>query len=1453
MMKTKLTIASILAYLCLIALTATAQPLPRDPKLRMGQLDNGLTYYIYPNHTPKGEAVYRLFVKAGSVNERDDQQGLAHFLEHLAFNGSRHFPGDGIVRFLQSRGAKFGKDLNAHTSFTETVYKLQLPTTDPLLVDTTLTILSDWASGLTIAPEEVEKERGVILSERLQRSGARADHQLKLVTELLNHSLYSRRITIGDTAVISHATPETIRQYYEQWYRPELMAVAVVGDVDADRIERMIREKFAGIGTHIRPSAASTTASGGGLPPIAEYTAEEARIAITPGVEQIDFDILMLLPQPTSVRTADDYHQYLERALVNTLAKQRFNALSFDDPAYAHGSLQYSRFFGTTGVTDASVELTRGKVRQGISDFVNAYQQILRYGFTQTEIARAKKQFSSKLENKVKESADRTSTALMGEVYADFYDGNRLISLEDELRLMTQYLPQIDSVSLVQLIQRTFETRPQHYLLRGDPEVLKEVSDEADLSMLIDEARRRLFGRYWHSVDVPDALPVLEPTRRHIVSERPIRGIDATDIRLDNGARVIFKKSATEHDRLTLSAFRKGGQYSLDSTRYFTSVVGPSVVSLSGAGDFSREALSHFLTGNTASVHMLVDKLRAGVAASAHTADFETMFQLLYLRWTQPRLDTTVCRMTLDKLREGYRNRRDTPRDVFTRELGWLMSGRSYTNAPMTDSIIDHCVQPADILPLQHRFYGPATGYTFVILSDCDLSDVRTYISTYIGALPGGQADTAWVAGKRRIPQHDQTLIRRTNDQPKAMVSLVYQQDRPQGSLHEQELKGDVLKALLRTVLLRRLREDMGRVYSVTTSVAATLYPTYLSRATIAFVCQPEDADTLITVVDHELQQLYTNPETYSASLADIKQNLLKEHSLQLQQTAYWTSFIRNSVYNNQEDWTWLNRYADVVQSLTMDEISAYARHALRDAHRVKAVLLPAKGKAAAEGDRESVVTVSGTVYHDSNKNGRQDANEPGLKDIPVSNGDTIVVTGHDGSYMLPYVEGGSIMPILPANYTMGGSSVVNANFYYAEEQGDKSVGPGTGRDAPRAMAGVNFGLVKKRENRRFRLNAIGDVQVGDYQELDYATRTLWPELLQPQDDVPAVNLFLGDLVNNNLRLYGDLRTLMEQLPQQTWTVLGNHDRDIDTIRWRQTMTYNQVFGADMYAFNEGRVHFIILNNVYGDGARGYRGRLSERQLQFVRQDLQYVPHDRLIVLSMHIPLAHTRNRAELFHLLEGRGDVLAITGHMHQVGRFFHEGRGVRIHELSAGASCGFWWVGEKDAFGVPAALQQCGTPRNYFVVDFNDATYRLRCKAVEQDARRQMTIHVTGIDTLDTHLRDMQGVAAGLVMMTVYGGCDSTTVRCRVDGGQWQVCQKQRMIDPIVARIREMNLQKAYPTIYNRMNPLRHRESHQLWTYSLPEDCRRGAHTIEVEAHDGWGFSAGGRRSFCFPKTEL
>lgn len=482
---------------------------------------------------------------------------------------------------------------------------------------------------------------------------------------------------------------------------------------------------------------------------------------------------------------------------------------------------------------------------------------------------------------------------------------------------------------------------------------------------------------------------------------------------------------------------------------------------------------------------------------------------------------------------------------------------------------------------------------------------------------------------------------------------------------------------------------------------------------------------------------------------------------------------------------------------------------------------------------------VEGVVYDDANGNANYDDGERGLGGIPVSNGDTVVLTRADGSYRLTVGEGMSVFPILPADRTLSGGRVANSSFYYAEY----TEPTGKKRKKPARLT-VRFGLTPKAASDDFTLNAIGDIQVGNTQEVDYLSRTLWPELMA--GDGKAVNLFLGDLVNNNLSLYGCLCDMMQALPQQSWTLPGNHDRDVDSVITRQNRTYNHYFGADCYAFNEGKVHFVVLNNVYGKGSRGYEGRVSDRQLRFVARDLSLVPADRLVVLCMHVPLMYTKNKDDLIRLLAGHDKAIALSGHLHQVARFFPEAGGRVVPELGAGAACGFWWVGEKDWEGVPSALQQCGTPRNYFQIGFHGDGYSFRCKAIGADAGREMSIHVTGIDSLDAHLRDFKDVAPGMAIITVYGGCDSTQVECRIDGGVWQPCAKADIVEPNVARTREMNLIDAYPTTYNRMNPMRRRPSHQVWQTALPESARTGTHSIEVRASDTYGLRASGRRVY-------
>lgn len=447
---------------------ALAQKIPYDSRLIVGKLDNGLTYYVYPTENPKGMAIYRLFVKSGSVAENENQRGLAHFLEHLAFNGTRHFPSNSIVSFLEAYGAKFGHDINAHTSFCETVYKLQLPTASSSLADSALTIIADWASALTLDPSEVEKERGVILSERLARATEEQKMSTALVDEILNNSVYSRRMTIGDSAVIATASPALIADYYHRWYQPQMMAVAVVGDIDPNEIVKTINIKLGKL-----PKGTSKVKP---IPRIPQYEEDMARIRTWEKCKETTIDIIQLVNTPKAINTEKSYKDYIIRKLINRMSESRFNSLSFSDPAYDSGKMEYSELLGATGVNISSAKLIKGKMAEGLRQFMSHRKQIQEYGFTSNEINKARTSILSNLKNRASANRQRASSEVIDEIYSDYYRNNRYTSTAKEFELAQKYLSKIDSVDVIKSIRKLSGKAHTHYLLRGDNEVLNEIS-----------------------------------------------------------------------------------------------------------------------------------------------------------------------------------------------------------------------------------------------------------------------------------------------------------------------------------------------------------------------------------------------------------------------------------------------------------------------------------------------------------------------------------------------------------------------------------------------------------------------------------------------------------------------------------------------------------------------------------------------------------------------------------------------------------------------------------------------------------------------------------------------------------------------------------------------------------------------------------------------------------------
>src|SRR5690554_73148 len=909
-----------------------AQEILQNSKLVKGKLNNGLTYYIFPNDYPKGEAVYRLFIKSGSIYETDEQQGLAHFLEHMAFNGTRHFPNNELIRFLESKGAKFGRDLNAHTSYNETVYKLTLPSNSVGLVDTTITILADWLDGLLLEDEEVDAERGVIMSEWLSKQRPEAAVNDALLHGLMNNSRFSERKVIGDTAVIQNFQYQTLRDYYEPWYQPSLAAVAVAGDVDPAQVEEMIKEKFGGM-TNSNPRAPEHYT-------IPDYTANEAKVVINEALKKPEVTIIQLVPMMGSVREESDYYPYLLRSLINSLTRNRFNALSFDHDVYAKGSMGISDFLNTKGIAMASVELMPHKIEEGLAAFITHLEQIKRYGFRPEEITRVKKSYLSSRERSATSEQPISSSRYMNELYVDFYKDHVLTTPQEELRLTKKYLDQIDSTTVLQALQKLIAHKPAFHLFSSFEE--NNLTDSVQLLQFVDSARAVAVTPYELEIDVPSDLLEQEPKPGHVVSKTEIPGIEATELQLSNGVRLIYKEAVSSNNRVNISAYKKGGRYALDPSDYVSGNFSASVIALSGAGDLSRDELSYFLAGNSASVRLLIEDTRAGLVGSSSYDDAETLFQLLHLKWTRPRAERDVFDLTKKRSIESYQNKNITDQTVYYQDLSYLIRGKDYVTQEVTDSIMEEQVQFEKMLPIFNESFGNANGFTFVIVSDAELDDLVPLINRYIGSLPsGGEVKTPYRYSGGDIRTEAAKHIRDAGDSERAVVSLIFQRvDLPKDKNHF-DLKSNMLRDVLRVKLLSELREKMGMVYSVGVSSSSRLFPAPLARNSISFSSAPENSELLIETIKEIINTMANNPASFEQELENVKKNMINDMNVQVQQDSYWSTFIRNTTFNELDDWSFIPNFTQVGHETTSEELAALLLQNFNKQSMIEAVLLP--------------------------------------------------------------------------------------------------------------------------------------------------------------------------------------------------------------------------------------------------------------------------------------------------------------------------------------------------------------------------------------------------------------------------------------------------------------------------------------------------------------------------------
>lgn len=912
-----------------------AQGLDPDPTLIKKTLSNGFTYYIYPTDKVENEAHFQLFLRVGSLQETEEQRGLAHFLEHMAFNGIENFEKNELITFLESKGAKFGADLNAHTSYGETIYKLQVPTKDQSVIDSTITILSDWADGILLEAEEIEKERGVVMAEWLSKQSPRRESSLVFLKALLNESHYADRTVIGDTAILKSFSHQELRGFYEKWYDPSLMAVAIAGDVDVEAVEKHLIEEFSGQSTS-RPDLKNYE--------IADFKKDKVKIHTDEWTKKTELDVIQLIPSFGDIQSEGDYLDYLTRNLISRLISERFGNLSFDNPAYIDAGISIGNFLPAKGVHISSVELDNDSIQEGLEQFFQQTQQIYRYGFTSGEIEKIKISYLQSMEEAVSKKEDPSPGIMIQEMHKDFFYNNKIISKEEELRLLKKYLPQLDSLAFVKTIDKYNQPKATHFLVTAHQDDKDKLPTEKMILTMAKKYRESPMERYSNNIFVPENLLSEKPKAGSILEERELSEIKATMLTLSNGLRVVYKQTDLDKDNVILSGFRKGGLYAMDSTDYINGTFAVPIIGLSGYGNFSREALTKYLAGSSASAILLADKTRTGFFASSDVKDKEELFQLLYLKWTQPRVDPDLYEQVKKRSIRSMEDEDPSAAAIFGRELKYLLLGENHITRKMQPEDVKEDLDKNALIDSYKHFFGSAEGYTVSVISDQSLESLKPLIVQYLGGLPSGPKDLEYrYKNNHPVIEENVEMIRRTGENPRASVSLIFQQKEEIEDLRALELRNKMVKDVLKSVLLKHLREELGAVYGVSVSVSSTVAPSHISRQTISFVCEPERAEELIAETKKIIRDLVNDNLDFSEDLQKTKTNFIKVNELLSQRNTFWTSAIRDHFFEGVETWEYVTNYQEKVEAVSQGEVAAALEKYFLETPMIKAILYPSE------------------------------------------------------------------------------------------------------------------------------------------------------------------------------------------------------------------------------------------------------------------------------------------------------------------------------------------------------------------------------------------------------------------------------------------------------------------------------------------------------------------------------
>ncbi|MDO8502083.1 MAG: insulinase family protein [Gemmatimonadaceae bacterium] len=904
--------------------------LPVDRKVRIGTLPNGIRYYIRQNTRPEKRAELRLVVNAGSVLENQSQLGLAHFLEHTAFNGTTHFAKNDLIKYLESIGVRFGADLNAYTSFDETVYILPIPTDTARIVDQAFTILEDWAHGQTFNPTEVANERGVVREEWRGRKGAGDRMLQQWLPVAFKGSRYAERLPIGTEQSIMAATPAKLRAFYRDWYRPDLMAVIAVGDFDPVAIEAKIREHFSRL-----PKAVNA-------PRRTMYDVPSNRdpiVAIASDKEATNSSVNLMYKLPaTSVKTVGDYRTMLMERLYLQMLNSRFSEISEkpDAPFLGAGASKGGFFARTTEAFTLAANVKDGGVERATEALLTESRRVDQFGFLQSELDRVKQNVLRSYERSYAERDKTQSGSFVEEYIGNYLETEAIPGIEYEYKLAQDLLPTITLAEVNNLAKRWITDENRVIIAQTPIKESVPVPTKSGILAAFDRAAKSTIAAWTENLS-EDKLIATAPAAGKIISSKPISSIGATEWTLSNGARVIVKPTDFKDDQVLFSAYSAGGTSLVSDPDFISAALSSQVMSLGGLGSFSRIDLMKKLTGKAASVSPVIGEFTEGLSGSSSPKDIETMFQLIYLDFTAPRLDTVVFATFRGQAATFLANRGLSPEAVFSDTVQVTLAQHAFRARPMTPAVFNE-VNPDRALTFYKDRFANAGDFTFVLVGNVDTVAIKPLVETYLASLPGtGRVEKARDNGITRPKGIVQRVVRKGTE-PKANTIFAF--TGPCTYSPENRLTLRALNTLMQTRLNETLREKLGGTYSPGVGGGCSREPRQEYTIQISYGSSPENVETLSSAVFALIDSLKAQPPSV-ADVDKVKEEILRSREVEVKTNPYW---ITNIAARDQagEDLSGLgSAYDEMVKRLTPAMIQQAAKTYFNTANYARFVLLP--------------------------------------------------------------------------------------------------------------------------------------------------------------------------------------------------------------------------------------------------------------------------------------------------------------------------------------------------------------------------------------------------------------------------------------------------------------------------------------------------------------------------------